>query len=169
MMTRETILLLVRHALTAGGLLLTQMRVVTTDDVQQFTDAALVLVGSALTVAGLCWSFARKFKRERDVTVKIQNLGLAVLVASGLCGCSTVTVQDRETGFTLTRCSNAFAKSALGPFEVSIKQDGTRTLRLGAYAQESQDSWAGITSAFAAGFKGGMEAYQGRSQTPPQP
>jgi hypothetical protein len=88
---------------------------------------------------------------------------IAMVGLVALCGCNTVTVYDPVTGFEIKRCANAFSKTALGPFEIT---DGTKKLKLGSYQQESLDSFASITAAFAAGFKSGMEAYQGRTPQP---
>ena len=80
------------------------------------------------------------------------------VMAMLLTGCSTVTLQDRDTGFLLTRRSNAFAKSGLGGFEVSIKPDGTRTMKLKTYATESADTWAGVITSLAEAMKTAAEA-----------
>ena len=71
-MTKETITLLIRHGMTALGIMLTQADIATTDEMQAFTDAITSIAGTAMTAAGLAWSFQRKWKRKKQEAKQAQ-------------------------------------------------------------------------------------------------
>lgn len=68
LMKLETLLLLIRHALTAVGVLLMNAGIVD----QEGWD---IFAGAVLTMVGGVWSFWRKFKRQKTTTSVTPTLG----------------------------------------------------------------------------------------------
>ena len=97
----------------------------------------------------------------------MKRIVLIIIAASAILatGCSSVSVQD-STGFLITRKSYWWSDTKISGFTLSIDTNGVRNLKLTGYNQRNEETIAGITEAMAAGFAAGMEAYQGRNNTP---
>ena len=64
-LSREILLLVLRHALSAVGLLLMAKGILTREDADAFADMASQAIGLIIAIAGLGWSAKRKVDRAR--------------------------------------------------------------------------------------------------------
>ena len=64
-MTRETILLLIRHCLTAVGVLLTQLKITTDAEWKPLADSIATASGSICVALALAWSIRKAWKRRK--------------------------------------------------------------------------------------------------------
>lgn len=90
---REILLLLIRHALSAVGLLLMAKGVLTQDDADAFADLGSQALGLIIAIAGLGWSAKRKVDRARRAEpAHNPKLPLLLILCATLpllaCGCA---------------------------------------------------------------------------------
>lgn len=68
-MKREIILMLIRHGLSAVGVLLMARGKLTKEDADTFVEMGSVIAGALFTISALSWSAARKVERAQRATL----------------------------------------------------------------------------------------------------
>ena len=132
-MTIETILLLLRHVLTAAGSLLVA-RGLAASDVTQATDATLTAAGGLLTLGGLVWSWWRKYKRAQTspgggtlVSLFLLSAFSFLLSSTGCTLVSTTTSRKRALPDPIAIVGSNSAKPSAAADRANIIEEEVRT------------------------------------------
>ena len=154
----ETVLLLIRHGLTAVGVWLVSRGLASQDDVVHATDATLTAVGTGAAALSIYWSWYRKWKRNPQPIPGFTAMGLIGLMGLMGMGCtlvSTTTNRKRVLPEPVAMVGTNAASKEAAKGTVVEEEVRTRAYSLFDSAQKIEHAKAQMTSTTqSAGFDG---------------